>query len=94
MDETEPARRTELERALARIWCETLGLDSVDVHDDFYDVGGHSLLAMSLSSQIASELHVDFPAHEVEEWPTIAAQADAITRAITAQDDVATPITP
>jgi acyl carrier protein len=86
MDENKVAPRTELETTLARIWCNTLGVDCVGVNDDFYDVGGHSLLAMSLSSQIASELHVDLPAEDVPQWPTIAAQADAITRAITGHD--------
>ncbi|MEE3921288.1 phosphopantetheine-binding protein [Micromonospora sp. BRA006-A] len=35
--------RTEVEATLAKLWAETLRLDRVGVHDDFFDLGGHSL---------------------------------------------------
>lgn len=76
------APRDELERLLAEIWCDVLGVDTIGVLDDFYDVGGHSLLAMSLSSRVTSRLHVDFPVRAVAQWPTIASQAEAISRAL------------
>ncbi len=43
-DYVEP--RTEVERSIAKVWQETLGIDRVGVHDNFFDIGGHSLLAM------------------------------------------------
>ncbi len=42
------APRTDLERKLARIWAEVLKLDRVSIHDNFFDLGGYSLLAVKL----------------------------------------------
>ena len=38
--------RTDCERALASVWCEVLNVERVGVHDNFFDIGGHSLLAI------------------------------------------------
>src|SRR5262249_31932918 len=38
--------RTEYERILAGVWCQVLKVDRVGVHDNFFDIGGHSLLAI------------------------------------------------
>ena len=40
------APRTETEKSVARIWQEVLGVDRVGLYDNFFDIGGHSLLAM------------------------------------------------
>jgi hypothetical protein len=41
-----------LERQLIAIWREVLGVHRIDVHDDFFDVGGHSLLIVQLHRRI------------------------------------------
>lgn len=46
---------------LARIWCRTLKVDSVDIHDDFFGLGGNSLSAIRVSMLAAKEFHVDVP---------------------------------
>ena len=46
------APRTEMERTIAGIWCETLGVKQVSVHDNFFDVGGHSLLAVRVVTRL------------------------------------------
>jgi len=43
------APRDEVETTLARIWCETLGLEAVSIDDDFFELGGDSLLAARIS---------------------------------------------
>jgi amino acid adenylation domain-containing protein len=50
------APETALEQQLAAIWCKVLGLQSVGVTDNFFQLGGHSLLVMRLLSEIKREL--------------------------------------
>ena len=52
---------TKLERQLARIWQDILGISRIGVHDDFFLMGGQSLLAVSLVSRINQELEQDLP---------------------------------
>jgi pimeloyl-ACP methyl ester carboxylesterase/acyl carrier protein len=42
----------ETETAVAELWCELLGLDAVSTADDFFDIGGHSLLAMQMLGKL------------------------------------------
>jgi FkbH-like protein len=51
--------RTPLERELAEIWAGLLNLPSVGVHDNFFESGGHSLLAVQLLSQVRQIYGVD-----------------------------------
>jgi aryl carrier-like protein len=44
--------RDEIEQALAGLWSGLLGLDRVGVHDNFFEVGGHSLRAVQLVNQV------------------------------------------
>ena len=43
------APRTRVERMLAEIWCELFGMEAIGVFDDFFELGGNSLRALSLS---------------------------------------------
>jgi hypothetical protein len=52
------APSTETERSIATIWMELLGVGRVSVHDNFLDVGGHSLLAMRAISKMAKVVGV------------------------------------
>jgi acyl carrier protein len=87
MDAVDPASLDEVKRVLIEIWHDVLGVDEVDVDANFYDVGGHSLLAMSIAEQIGAELHVGFSAADVSRLPTIAAQAQAVVEAIASSYD-------
>ncbi len=52
------APRTPMERIVATIWQELLGVPRVSVHDNFLDAGGHSLLAMRVITRIAKQTGV------------------------------------
>jgi amino acid adenylation domain-containing protein len=75
------APRTPVESAIAQIWQEVLGVDRVGVTDNFFDLGGHSLLVMRVLSRIRCALHVDLPAQTLFEAPTVAALAELVERA-------------
>ncbi|WP_409493582.1 amino acid adenylation domain-containing protein [Amycolatopsis sp. cmx-11-12] len=55
------APRDELEKRLADIWTEVLGVPRIGVHDSFFDLGGHSLLATKVLSRIRAMLRVELP---------------------------------
>jgi amino acid adenylation domain-containing protein len=77
--------RDPVERALAGIWGELLGLDRVGVLDNLFELGGHSLLVAQIVSRVRAELGVELPLLEVFERPTIAALAALIAAAPPAQ---------
>jgi acyl carrier protein len=59
------APRTETEQALAAIWQEVLGVDRVGIHDNFFDMGGHSLLSMHLITCIKDRLDIVLSPREI-----------------------------
>jgi acyl carrier protein len=65
------APRNPMEQQLAEIWREVLKLDRVGVHDNFFDLGGHSLIAMDLVAQIRLTFNVELSLRTVFEMPTI-----------------------
>ncbi|WP_299632739.1 condensation domain-containing protein, partial [uncultured Virgibacillus sp.] len=65
------APRTSTERTLAAIWSEVLGIDKVGIHDNFFDLGGHSLKATALISKIHKQFKVEISLREFLESPTI-----------------------
>jgi amino acid adenylation domain-containing protein len=65
------APRTSTEEALAAIWAEVLKLDKVGVNDNFFDLGGHSLLLLRLHQRLKAALHHDFPLMALFRHPTV-----------------------
>ena len=63
--------RTPFERTLAEIWSEVLGVEAIGVHDDFFEQGGHSLIATRLVSQMRRSFDVEIPIRAVFEKRTI-----------------------
>ena len=64
--------RTEVERRLLEIWRELLGTRDIGVDDEFFASGGHSLLALRLTSRIESVLGVQLAPTALFEHPTVA----------------------
>jgi amino acid adenylation domain-containing protein len=67
-----------MEKKLAQIWTELLSLDRVGRHDNFFDLGGHSLLGAKLVLLIHKEFDYDLPVSELFAAPTIAELAQRI----------------
>jgi amino acid adenylation domain-containing protein len=65
------APSTPTEIVLARIWCEVLGLKHVGIHDNFFESGGHSLLALRIFSKIENEFGDRPPLATLFQAPTI-----------------------
>jgi amino acid adenylation domain-containing protein len=71
LDETYAAPRTEVEAVIEEIWLDVLGLEQVSVDDNFFNLGGHSLLGVELISRLREEFHTDLSVRSVFESPTI-----------------------
>jgi thioesterase domain-containing protein/acyl carrier protein len=67
------APRNELEQKLADIWQTFLGIEQVGIFDNFFDLGGNSLLAVQLVAKLREAQQMDFSAHSLLNAPTIAA---------------------
>jgi thioesterase domain-containing protein len=65
------AARTELEAKLVEIWERVLDRRPIGVRDDFFKLGGHSMLAVMLTSQLKQHLGVRVPLSNIIEHPTI-----------------------
>jgi len=71
---------TPAEGRLAAIWAEVLDLDRVGIHDDFFALGGHSLLVTDVVRRAAAAFQVELPPQSVFEAPTVAAMAALLRR--------------
>jgi amino acid adenylation domain-containing protein len=72
--------RNDLEQALADIWQKVLGIESVGVHDNFFDLGGHSLMLAKAHTQMQELFNRELPMIELFKYPTISAQAEYLSR--------------
>jgi acyl carrier protein len=72
------APQTELEEQLVSIWCELLDLDRVGIHDNFFDLGGHSLMAIRAVSRIHELSKLELSVASLFEHSTIAGLAEYI----------------
>jgi hypothetical protein len=67
--------RTEAERAVAAIWQAVLGVEKVGVLDNFFDLGGHSLLVIQVHNQICRSFVTDLTVAQMFQYPTVEALA-------------------
>lgn len=74
------APRTPTEKALAAVWREVLQIEEIGVKEDFFDLGGHSLLLVRLISKINLAHHVNLRVSEFLQNPTIEKVARLIDR--------------
>jgi acyl carrier protein len=75
------APRTETERLLAAAWAEVLGVQRVGIHDDFFELGGNSLLAAQLLSRLTAATGIEIPLGSLFDRTTVAGLAEIIDQA-------------
>ena len=75
MSEDYVAASNQLERSIARVWQDVLGLQSVGIRDNFFDVGGNSLKGVQLIARLKRDLKVDIAIVNLFESPTVQAMA-------------------
>jgi amino acid adenylation domain-containing protein len=71
---------TAPQRRVAALWCEMLHLNSVGLHDNFFDIGGHSLLLVRLHVALKREFTTDVALVELFQHTTVHAQAARMAR--------------
>lgn len=81
--------RSELERGIAGVWQEVLKVQKVGVHDNFFNLGGHSLLIVQVNDKLQEALQVDFSIVDLFKYPTVSSLAAHLTDRTTA-----TPVSP
>ena len=69
---------TAVEEALAVLWKELLGGQRVGRNDNFFESGGHSMLAMQLVARVRKRFNVDLPLRNIFEHQTLAGLAETI----------------
>jgi phthiocerol/phenolphthiocerol synthesis type-I polyketide synthase E len=74
------AASNEVEQVIVNVWQEILGIDQLGIHDNFFDLGGNSLIGLKLISRLKKELNIDIPVVALFEGPTVSALARIISR--------------
>ena len=77
-EETFIAPRNELEQQLTEVWEAILGIKSIGVRDNFFDLGGHSLVAVKLFAQIEKTFRINLPLAAIFHSPTVEQLANII----------------
>jgi hypothetical protein len=68
----------EVERTLAGLWEELLGVPRVGVHDDFFQLGGHSQIGLQILARLREAFAVELPLGTLFEAPTVAGLAAVV----------------
>ncbi|HEX4497783.1 MAG TPA: non-ribosomal peptide synthase/polyketide synthase, partial [Thermoanaerobaculia bacterium] len=74
--------RSPLEELMAALWTEILGGGRIGLHDDFFALGGYSLLAIRLLARLRAATGVDLPLRALFAHPTVAALAAEVERSL------------
>jgi amino acid adenylation domain-containing protein len=74
------APRSAIERRIAEVWQEVLGLEAVGVGDNFFDLGGHSLQVVRVHGKLRAEFGEGLSLVELFHYPTISALAGLISQ--------------
>ncbi|GAX38399.1 non-ribosomal peptide synthetase [Nodularia sp. NIES-3585] len=74
------APETELQQTIASTWQTLLGIEKVSINDNFFDLGGHSLLISQVNAQLREKLHRDISVVEMFQYPSISLLAKHLSQ--------------
>lgn len=74
------APQTELEQIIASTWQTVLGLEKVSINDNFFDLGGHSLLISQVNAQLREQLQRNISVVEMFQYPSISLLAKHLSQ--------------
>jgi phthiocerol/phenolphthiocerol synthesis type-I polyketide synthase E len=77
----------EIEAEIARSWQEVFGMELIGIHDNFFDLGGDSLVALQLAARLAEAFSLEITVRHLFEAPTVAGIAVTIEEAMLATAD-------
>ncbi|MCL1472480.1 non-ribosomal peptide synthetase [Argonema antarcticum] len=89
LETTYVAPQTEIEKAIAIVWQQVLHLEKVGVDDNFFDLGGHSLLMAQAHSKLKEVVNKDVSMIELFKYPTISSLAKHLSQNVTEKDSSA-----
>jgi acyl carrier protein len=81
------APRNEMEETIADIWQRVLGIENIGISDDFFDLGGDSLVALQLMSRLRESFNVEPPLVRFFESPTISSLALLVVQQLAEMTD-------
>ncbi|MBD1924286.1 amino acid adenylation domain-containing protein [Microcoleus sp. FACHB-831] len=81
LDSTVIAPRNPTETILTRLWFEVLGVEKIGIYDNFFDLGGDSILVTQLIAKVRETFNIELPLRDFFETPTIAGQVTNILHA-------------
>src|SRR5205807_2824813 len=70
------ANRNEYEQKITQVWQQVLGIEQVGLYDNFFDLGGNSLIALQVLARLKKIFQVQLPVVALFEAPTISALVD------------------
>lgn len=80
MEQVYVSPSTASERTLTDIWRQVLSLAQVGVHDNFFDLGGNSLLIIQVVARIRQAFDIDFPIVKLFQYPTIRSLTECLSQ--------------
>jgi amino acid adenylation domain-containing protein len=78
LEENYVAPKTSIEQQIANIWSEILKLEKIGIHDNFFDLGGYSLLGTQLITRLRQLFSVELSLRFLFELPTVAELANRV----------------
>ncbi|RXJ49670.1 amino acid adenylation domain-containing protein [Gelidibacter gilvus] len=82
--------QTELEKDIAKVWIDILQIPVIDIEDNFFEMGGSSLIAQRVIGLLRKKLNTEIPLIKIFQHPTISQLAKSLSENLRVEDEVET----